>query len=273
MNQIISPQNPVIKNIKSLKIRKAREEKGLFYVEGLRIVEEAMDEGADIQQILVAESFLSATQSKDIQKRLDVLDATKYQVPDKVFKELTDTEAPQGILAVMRIKRYELADVITESGYYILLDSIRDPGNMGTIIRTADAAGFSGVIATKGCVDIYNPKVLRSTMGSIFHIPIIQCDETLKVIDILKSKGIKVYASHLEGSRNIFEVEINAGTALVIGSEAEGISNDVAASADELVRIPMPGRAESLNASVAAGIMIFEAVRQSTGNGNMRNNG
>ena len=133
---------------------------------------------------------------------------------------------------------------------------------MGTIIRTADAGGFNAVIATKGCVDFYNPKVLRSTMGSIFHIPVVCCDKLSSIVNHLKSKGIKIYASHLQGIENYYNMNIAYNSAFIIGNEANGISKENTLLADVLVKIPMLGKAESLNASVAAGILIYETVRQ-----------
>lgn len=136
---------------------------------------------------------------------------------------------------------------------------------MGTIIRTADAAGMTGVIVSKGCVDVYNPKVLRSTMGSIFHIPICQSQDIFETMDRMKKRGIKICAAHLEGSCDYFDLEYKNNIAIVIGNEANGISEEVKNFADILVRIPMPGRAESLNASVAAGILMYEILRKNIG--------
>lgn len=133
---------------------------------------------------------------------------------------------------------------------------------MGTIIRTADAAGFTGIIVSQGCVDVYNPKVLRSTMGSIFHIPLFFSDNLGETIQILKSKGTKIYAAHLKGTSNYFQLDMHNDTAIIIGNESKGISAEIAALADELVKIPMIGKAESLNASVAAALLMYESVRQ-----------
>lgn len=262
MDIITSNQNASIKNIKSLKARRTRDEKGMFFVEGARIVEEAISESDEIQGIILSEGFYSNSDNQSILDRINSLKITVNIVTEKVFKELSETDTPQGILAVMKMNRCEPDKIITGEGFYVLLDSIRDPGNMGTIIRTADAAGFSGVIVSKGCVDVYNSKVLRSTMGSVFHIPIIQFDNTIEAIEFLKSRNIKIIAAHLDGEKSIFESILSRGTAFLIGSEADGISKEASERADELIRIPMFGRAESLNASVAAGIMIYEAVRQ-----------
>ncbi len=259
---ISSSQNPVFKEVRSLKNRKDREEKGLFCIEGLRSVDEALKEKADIAGILVSEEFAANQGHSGVLGRMEALDVKMHRVTDKLFREISDTETPQGILAVMKMKTASMSELTDTGGLYLILDSIRDPGNMGTIIRTADAAGFSGVILSKGCVDPYNPKVLRSTMGSIFHIPLFKAGDLPEAIRLIRSKGIKVYASHLDSAVSIFDTGMTSGTAVIIGSEADGVSGEAAALADALVRIPMPGRAESLNASVAAGIIMFEAVRQ-----------
>lgn len=262
MLEITSSRNPIIKEVRSLKNRKDREEKGLFFVEGVRIVEEALTAGAAITYAVLAESFAQGSGSYDIRARFESAGVKCYSVPDSLFDTLGDTRTPQGMLAVAEIRPYELDGACFADGLFVILDGVRDPGNMGTIIRTADAAGFTGVIAAGDCVDIYNPKVLRSTMGSIFHIPVYIHEDITGAIRLLKAKGISIAASQLSGGCSIYGADLTAPIALVIGSEAGGISREAAAAADLLVNIPMPGRAESLNASVAAGIMIFEAVRQ-----------
>lgn len=262
MNLISSSQNDVIKRLKSLKSRKGREETGLFYVEGFRSVDEAIKEKTDIAEIVVSQEFLSNSHNENILSRIDFLNITEHLLTDKLFKEITDTETPQGILAIMKIKKLDPDNIAGNEGLFLILDSIRDPGNMGTIIRTADAAGFSGVVVSRGCVDVYNPKVLRSTMGSIFHIPIYQFDDIMDAIRFMKSRGLRMLATHLEGNVSAFEVHMSGGVAIIIGSEAEGVSAEAISMADTLVRIPMVGKAESLNASVAAGILMYEAVRQ-----------
>lgn len=259
---ISSSQNPAYKALKSLKNRRDREEKGLYYIEGLRIVEEALKAGAEITEAAITEEFASDTRNSGILKRIEAAGIRILLMTAKLFREIADTETPQGILAAVRIRKYGLELISDRDGLYVILDSIRDPGNMGTIIRTADAAGFSAVILSKGCVDVYNPKVLRSTMGSVFHMPVCQYDDIAQAVRLLKSKGIRIFASHLEGKAEIFDADMTFGTAIVVGSEADGLSSEAAGLADMLVKIPMPGRAESLNASVAAGIMMYEAVRQ-----------
>lgn len=261
MINITSSQNQVLKEIRSLMSRDKREDTGLFFVEGVRIVEEALSSNARVEYMVVSEGFASGR--ADICKKLTAGGSMKtYMVPDKLFREIADTETPQGIIAVIRMDRRDISAAFSEKGLVVLLDSVRDPGNMGTIIRTADAADFTGVMVSSGCVDVYNPKVIRATMGSIFHIPIYNCGSAAEGIKSARSNSFKVCASHLEGALGIYDADLTPPAVLVVGSEAEGISREARELADCLVRIPMEGRAESLNASVAAGIMMFEAVRQ-----------
>ncbi len=262
MQTITSNQNPVIKEVKSLKQKKAREEKCLFFIEGIRFVEEAIKEKANIGKIFISDRLEQAKGGKEILSMAAAENYPVYSMQDKLFSELSDTENPQGILATVRYVHKKPEEVLEKGNFFIILDALQDPGNMGTIIRTADAAGVSGIFISKGCVDVYNPKVLRSTMGSIFHIPIGFSENLKDTMAALKEKGIKIYAAHLQGQANYFEVTMSQGSAVIIGNEANGISDEIANQADALVKIPMPGRAESLNASVAASLLMYEVVRQ-----------
>lgn len=261
MVRLTGSQNPLVKEIRALKNKSGREEKGHFFIEGVRFVTEALNEKLTIRYLMVSETFSTdAASTQLLQSISDGVDC--YILPDSLFASISDTQNPQGILAVLDLKREQLKHADLNGGLLVLLDDIKDPGNMGTIIRTADAAGCEGVVVPAGCVDIYNPKVLRSTMGSIFHIPVYHCEDIAAAINIVREKGFKICASHLEGAASIYEADLTGSLALVIGSEAEGVGEETVKAADMLLRIPMPGRAESLNASVAAGIMIFEAARQ-----------
>ncbi|MCX8129128.1 MAG: 23S rRNA (guanosine(2251)-2'-O)-methyltransferase RlmB [Clostridia bacterium] len=262
MNPISSNQNSIIKELKSLKTKKYREEKKLYFIEGTRFVEEALKEKMNIAYILFSEKYLDSDDGKQISSIAHLMGYRLYLLPDKLFREISDTENPQGVMAVIKMKMFELEEILSEKcNFLIVLDSIQDPGNMGTIIRTADAAGASGIIMSKGCVDLYNPKVLRSTMGSIFHLPVCFSSDITEDILLLKSRGVKICAAHLKGEVDYYDVSEWDNTAIIIGNEANGICDEVASSADLLVKIPMAGRAESLNASVAAGLLIYEALR------------
>jgi len=262
MNIIQSSQNTTIKEIKYLHLKKNRDAQGLYFVEGIRFINDAIDNGQDIVKVVVSDKLESLNGGKELIERVITVCADCYLVPEKLFKEISDTQTPQGILAVLKKREFVLDTVIEQGNSVVILDSLQDPGNVGTIIRTADAADISAVILTKGCVDLFSPKVLRSTMGSVFHMPVFEGLYINKTIDILKKSGYKVIASHLDGQNNYFDEDLTSRCAIIVGNEANGISDETAQIADRLVRIPMPGRAESLNASVAASIMIYEIVRQ-----------
>lgn len=262
MIRLTGSRNLLIKEVRSLKNKDSREDKGLYFIEGARFVAEALKGNMNIKYIVLSEAFLSNAGSSVLLQKINENDIVSYVIPDSIFSSVSDTKTPQGILAVLPLERKQLKDAVFDGGLLVILDTIKDPGNMGTIIRTADAAGCEGVIIPEGCVDVYNPKVLRSTMGSVFHVPVYHCCSMAEAMDIAGKNGYLLYASHLEGSVSIYEADLSARIALIIGSEAEGIGEQTAKDANLLIRIPMEGRAESLNASVAAGIMIFEAMRQ-----------
>lgn len=262
MIRLTGRTNPILKEVRSLKNKNSRAEKNLYFIEGARFTAEALKENTDICYFVLSETFASDDGSADLIERISRGGFDCYLLPDSLFESISDTQNPQGVLAVLRQNKKQLKDNSITEGLLVVLDSVRDPGNMGTIIRTADAAGCSGVIIPDGCVDIYNPKVLRATMGSVFHVPIYHCDCTAEAIGLLKDMGFLICASHLEGAVSIYQADLSGNIALIIGSEAEGISDETIWNADLLIKIPMAGRAESLNASVAAAVMMFEAIRQ-----------
>lgn len=264
---IESNKNVTVRFIKSLAKRKSREESGCFFLEGLRGVCDAVAAGAKVKHLVISESFSKSALMNEIAKLEDSAvdfsaESVLFPVSDSVFAYISETEAPQGIGAVI---------YMSESGKLcgnnlLLLENLQDPGNMGTAIRTADAAGFDGIICMKGCVDIYNSKVLRSTVGSLFHIPIIRRDRdgnsATNVVAELKSLGYTVYAAHPRGGTNLFDEPFTGKNVIVIGNEANGITGEMLSVCDKTVTIPMPGKSESLNASVAAALMMYETVRK-----------
>ncbi|MCY6958709.1 TrmH family RNA methyltransferase [Clostridium brassicae] len=263
MNIIESKQNSLIKEVKKLHKKKYRNEKKQFVVEGFRFVEEALKSSFNVPYIFVSESGMDRYKSFKIEALINK-NTEVYSISDTILKEICNTDTPQGILGVVDNKSVEVENTI---GFYVLVDKIQDPGNMGTIIRTAHASGALGVIITKGTVDIYNDKTLRSTMGSIFNIPIIE-DEDLVTIRSLKEKGFKIIVSSLDTDKNFYDIDLNQKIIIAVGNEGNGISEEIYSIGDEKVKIPMPGGAESLNAAVAAGIMVYEAVRQKTAQNN-----
>jgi len=260
LKELSKKQQRLIKTLRQS--RTARIKNRCYFVEGIRNVEEAIDSNSDIRFVVISDSFLNSNENLPEKINGKVSEDILYRVSDKTFAELTDTVTPQGILAVINFNDIRIEDILKPNFLIVALDKIQDPGNMGTIIRTADAAGADGIIAGKGCVDIYNPKVVRSTMGSLFHIPVVQTDDLIKTLMELKQKGGKVVTTHLSAKQDYYDVNFKTSTVIVMGSEAEGVSKDISDISDELVRIYMPGHAESLNVAIAHGIIIFEAVRQ-----------
>ena len=186
-------------------------------------------------------------------------------VTDPVFGRMTDTVTPQGILTVLKAPDRRPEEVLAGAGeapLYLILEEIRDPGNLGTILRTAEGAGVNGVFLTKGCVDVTSPKVIRSTMGSIYRVPVMTVEDAAEARRLLAPSGIQLAAAHLGGKKAYDEVSYLSGTAFLIGNEARGLSDEAAAAADLLIRIPMAGQVESLNAAVSAAVLMYEAARQ-----------
>ncbi|MFL0247923.1 TrmH family RNA methyltransferase [Candidatus Clostridium stratigraminis] len=257
MELIQSKDNITIKEVKKLKEKRHRTLNSKFLVEGFRFTKEALKSSFNVSEIFINENSLNKWEEYNIESMLT--NSTKvYIVKETIFRQLSDTESPQGVIAVVnKIK----VPVVKKEGIFVLADRIQDPGNLGTIIRSAHAAGALGVIVTKGTVDIYNEKTLRSTMGSIFNIPVIE-DENLNFTKALKESNYKVIVSSLEDSTDFYMVNLNQNLIIAVGNEGSGISDEVYQIGDIKVKIPMPGGAESLNAAVAASVMLFEAVRQ-----------
>lgn len=259
IKMIDSSQNKIIKLISSLKNKKERDKQGLFIAEGLRFVEE-IPVDYEIVLYAVSHSFSQEYGITVLKERAFV-----HVVADKLFKEICDTTNPQGILAVIKQKKFSLEEIIEkvdENGFFIMAEELNDPGNLGTIVRTADACCCNGVFLSKGSVDVYNPKVLRSTMGSVFHLPVISDVNLNECAEKLKQKNIAVYAAHLNGQKYPYGLNLTKGCCFILGNEARGLSSEAAGLANDYIKIPMPGKAESLNASVAAGILMYEVVRQ-----------
>ena len=255
MLEIESKNNNLFKEIKKLKEKKHRIKSNKYLIEGLRFVEEAIKSKVSIDSIIFTESF----KEKNPDLFLKINENIKLiQMNEALLKQLCSTENPQGIVGVINMQNKEL-----KSGeLVVLVDKVQDPGNMGTIIRSAHAAGAAGIVMTKGTVDIYNDKTLRSTMGSIFYIPIVE-DNSLDFVKSLKKEGYKLVVSSLQGKNNFFEENLQGKVMIAVGNEGNGVSDEVYEIADIKVKIPMPGEAESLNVAVATSIMIYEKIRQS----------
>ena len=242
MKNITSKDNPAIKRVKKLYKKAFRDECGLFLAEGERLVFDAVKSGAEIETLFVTEKF----------SNVNITAESVYTVDEKIMSDISDTSSPQGILAVIKKRVYTPSDI---SEPCVICDRVSDPGNLGTIIRTADAAGFGSVVLLPGCVDAFSPKVVRASMGSVFHIPVIECEFS----DIT---GMTVLCADLENSDYIYDYDFTAPFGVVIGNEANGVSGDVMSGCDARIKIPMPGKSESLNAAVSFAVIAFEALRQ-----------
>ena len=263
---ITSTANAQVKElVRLMKKSRARDEAGVFLVEGPRMAGELMEDTAwspEIEKIYLSESYAGKHKNE-----LSVIESRAGMeiLSDAVFAHVSDTKTPQGILAVVKRKAYRMDDILggnPSAAHILVLDNLQDPGNLGTIFRTAEAAGVTGIILSRDCVDIYNPKVIRSTMGAVFRVPFLYVDDLQGTIGELKREGIKVYAAHLKGRKAYDQEDYSAGCAFLIGNEGNGLRDEIAECADHYVIIPMQGRAESLNAAVAAAVLMFEVSRQ-----------
>ena len=247
----------LVKLKKSAKERMAR---GVFIVEGPKMFRE-IPRGMCLEAY-ASESFSLTDEGRDMLESARMKPAGPEVVSDQVFQYISDTRTPQGILAVVKMPEHEMRDMTGGVPLIIVLENLQDPGNLGTILRTAEAAGASGILLSRGCADIYNPKVIRSTMGSIFRIPFVYTDDLKSAVLELKSRGVRIFAAHLKGSVDLYGASLTGDAAFMIGNESRGLTDETAALADQALRIPMDGSVESLNAAVAAAVLMFEAKRQ-----------
>jgi len=254
---ITSKDNNTLKDIKKLREKKYRAENKKFLIEGFRFVEEGLKSKFNIDKIFVKESSFNKFKEK-FSSYMESYSENTFVIDDNLFKGISGTENSQGVLAIVNMKDEE---PFIEDGLYILVDKVQDPGNLGTIIRTAHSAGCKGIILSKGTVDLYNEKTLRSTMGSVFNIPIIH-DENLSFVKTLINKKYNLICSSLQTDKNFYEVNLVNNSIIAVGNEGNGISDEVMNIATSKVKIPMLGNAESLNVAIAASIMIYEGVRQ-----------
>lgn len=235
---------------------KERRKEQVFLVEGAKMFEEAPE--AYIKEVYVSESYI---EKNGISEKLEKIG---YEtVTDEVFKKISDTKTPQGILCVMNQYQYSLEKLLEkENPVFVLLEDIQDPGNLGTIFRTGEGAGIDAVIMTKDTVDIYNPKTIRATMGSIYRMPFLYVDSIQDTIKTLQDKGVLVYAAHLQGKEYYDSFDFKKGTAFLIGNEGNGLKKETADLADSYLKIPMEGKVESLNAAIATSLLMYETYRQ-----------
>ncbi len=248
-----------LKKIHRLKTEKGREKEGKFLIEGLRLCEEALLSGWKVELLLFTSDFIRSRRGKKLVEGFREKEIELLALRRKDLEKLSEEKNPQGVMAIVRKRKFLLEKTFLKNVFLLLgLDNIRDPGNLGTIIRTADSAGVDGVLLSKGCVELYNPKVVRSTMGSVFHLPLIEGLDLKEIIPVLKSSGFKIFASEVREGKDYSKVKYPDRICLLVGSEATGIDEKLLNLSDERIRIPIYGKAESLNASVAAGILLYE---------------
>jgi TrmH family RNA methyltransferase len=253
MDIITSTSNQIAKYVRSLATKKARDATGTFVVEGEKFLCEIADPW-ETELIMASESFAKTN------------DPAKYRPPrlyiasDRVFASISDVKQPRGLLGVVRQRKYSIGDMLgAKNPLLLLLEDMQDPGNLGTILRIAHGLGCCGVILSQDCADVYNPKVVRGSAGSIFHVPFVMAS-LQDAITALKGQGVRIYAAKSGAKRSLHQLDFRGSTAFVIGNEARGLSPEIAALADDYAGIPV--KSESLNASVACGILVYEAMRQ-----------
>lgn len=264
MQSISSKENELIKHIKKLKDKKERDISNEYVIEGIKLIQEAIQENVNIKQIIVCDD---CDKTEGIPKDL-MYEIAKYDcvyVTKKIFKYISEVQEPQGILAVIE-KNNSNVEIDYTQDIIVALDDVQDPGNLGTILRTVDSIGLTQILVSKGTADSYNPKVVRSTMGAIFRIKIIECEDLEKILKEIKKHKFKIVVTSLQTENTIYEINYNKKV-IVIGNEAKGVEQKIQQIADEKIKIPMLGKTESLNASVATGIVLYEYVRQKWNSG------
>lgn len=257
---ITSAGNPKIKELRQLQKKAAlRQEKGVFLAEGLRMVQETPKER--ILAVYAAEHFL-----REQADWLAQWGVSYETVEDRLFDSVSDTKTPQGILCVVKRQEWKLKELLSgaekKTPLFLIVENLQDPGNLGTIFRTGEAAGVSGIIMSRETVDVYNPKTVRSTMGSIYRVPFLYADSLAEAVSALKVADIRVYAAHLKGGKFYHEISYKGGTAFLIGNEGKGLSDEASSLADDYLKIPMEGKVESLNAAAASAVLLYEVHRQ-----------
>ncbi len=251
---ITSRENKVFRLVKNLKTKRGRDENSLFVIEGIRSVSDAIKKGVELSLVAIEDGH-----------RFDMeFSCPVYTFAPKLFGEMSDTVTPQGIIAVCKKPNCSLNNFKeSENSCVVMCENVQDPGNIGTIIRTAHAAFCDGVVLTKGCCDLYNPKIIRATMTGVFSVPVLTDADSEKTIAHFKARGYRVVAGALcERAENLYEIDLSGKTLIIIGNEGNGVTEDTLSLCNSVAKIPMKSDAESLNASVAAAVLVYEQLRQ-----------
>lgn len=260
---ITSLQNDTIKLASSLKQKKQRDATGLFVAEGIRLIEEVCSADWQVNTCFYTEGVSGNKRAELLLDLLQNKHCRMLKVSDAVYKKISDTDQPQGMMAIVKKREHLLSTILAvEKPFIVILDTIQDPGNLGAIIRTADAAGATGVVLTKGCTDLYSSKTVRATMGSLFHLPIVEGVNSEVLIHSLQERNIHIAATSLTSSSLYYEADFDQPAAVIFGNEGNGVSAELLCKANSRIFIPILGRAESLNVAASAAVILYEAVRQ-----------
>ncbi len=250
---ITSRENRIFRLINTLKTKRGRDENSLFIIEGIRNVSDALKKGVKLKMVAIEDGFCIN----------EGLDCPVYSFAPRLFKELSDTITPQGIIAVCEMIKQSGDIKESENSCIVMCENVQDPGNIGTIVRTAHAAFCDGVVLTKGCCDLYNPKIIRATMTGIFSVPIISNADCANTIAYYKNKGYKIVAGALHSdSKQLYKTDLTGKALIIIGNEGNGVEKETLKLCDSIVEIPMKSDAESLNAAVASAVIVYEHLRQ-----------
>ncbi len=259
---ITSMQNPLIRSFVALHDAKGRKEAKAFLIEGLRFVEEAVEARAPFAEVVYVESLTADERGARLLRSLDRTGVKLVEVDERVLRVAAQTKTPQGLVAKLHQPALTHAPAWTTATRLIVVDRVQDPGNLGTIIRTAAANAMDGVYLLAGTVDLHNDKVLRSTMGALFRVPIYTEVGPDEIVRVCNGSGLRLTVAMMHGAHLPHEARLSEGIALVVGNEGAGVCQALIEQAGQTVRIPMPGEAESLNVAVAAGILMYESTRQ-----------
>ena len=263
MMKISSAANDMCKKTLALHRRRNRREQGLFLLEGFGGIQDALKGTWEPVYFMVDEAFVLREENSALLREFEKLRTPGYEIPTHLMKRLTDTEHPQGVLAVFRQPGHRVEQLLeSPHGFWLMLDRIQDPGNLGTLIRSAEAAGLTGVLLTHGSTDPYSPKALRAATGAVLHLPVIELTEKDSDGDSLKKAGFCLAGATLEGGSSCYEQLYQKPLVLVIGNEANGIGDELMQQLDQRVTIPMKGTLQSLNAAIAGSILMFHLARE-----------
>ncbi|MGM0471430.1 MAG: TrmH family RNA methyltransferase [Bacillota bacterium] len=259
---ISSLQNSKVKYLRSLYRKKYRREEEQFVLEGSRIISDALQAGVDIKQVFYSDQFLYNQANQKLLEQLQA-ETTVFELTDSLLDQVADTTNPQGIIAVVDYPQFNADEFLAaDNDFFLVVDQIQDPGNLGTILRTADGAGVDGVFLLKGTVDLYNLKTVRATMGSLFRLPVFKLESPNQLAEVLQSQDVQLVVGDIEADDYYYELDYSRPTAVVVGNEGNGPQAETLSLADQKIKVPLAEGIDSLNAAIASGVIMYEVVRQ-----------